>query len=278
MERTFELGQANAALRRQTEELQRTEAERQQLLQRLVMVQEDERKRISRELHDQVGQTLTALKVGLSAQGAANVSGADNLLNLNQLLDELVKQVHNLAWELRPALLDNFGAESALEQYVGEWSKQSGINSDFASRGFKRAERMSPHAETAFYPVVQEALTNVQRHAEATQVSVILERVGDEVRAVVEDNGKGFKSVTNGQIRRRKRAKAATTPDQPPRLGLIGMRERMELIGGTITIESTVGSKLPSTRARRSNSAGLEIMPYHDCEVATARGREYAVT
>jgi PAS domain S-box-containing protein len=237
VDRTLELGQANAALRKHAATMERAEAERQLLLQRLVMAQEDERKRISRELHDQMGQTLTALKIGLTTEPDDKKDSESRTKTLSTLLDDLVKQVHNLAWELRPAALDNFGLETALEQYIANWSEQAQIKADFVGRGFTRSRRLAPHIETAFYRVVQEALTNVQRHAKATTVSVMLERVGDEVLAIVEDNGKGMPSKT-------RRQKTAQTADETPtsnRLGIVGMRERMELIGGSLTVESRSG-------------------------------------
>lgn len=241
VERTLELGQLNTQLRRHAENLQQIESERQLLLQRLVVAQEEERKRISRELHDQMGQSLTALKVGLSNILNDNQEDfAERFQKLNHLIDDLTQQVHNLAWELRPAVLDNLGLETAVQQVVGNWAQQSGIAADFASRGFTHHQRLLPHIESAFYRVIQEALTNVQKHADATLVSVVIERVGNEVRAIVEDNGKGIAADGLNDIQTKSGAgdmPVATTQ----RLGLIGMRERMELIGGRLQIESEPG-------------------------------------
>ena len=214
-------------------ERKRAEVMRQQLLQRLVSAQEEERTRISRELHDQMGQSLTALLMVINSMTASgNASDAEEsssqarLGKLKTLVEELMDQAHLLAWELRPPALDNLGLRAALEQYLKEWSRSTGINAEFASRGLNNLEHLDKIVETTLYRVVQEALTNVHRHSGSEIVSVLLERMDGEVTVIVEDSGRGFDVE-------------AATAGSSERLGLVGMRERIELIGGSLTIEST---------------------------------------
>ena len=212
-------------------ERKRAEVTRQHLLQRVVDAQEEERQRISRELHDQMGQQLTALLMVLDSildAPKSKAAGADpRMQKLKSLLEELMDQAHHLAWELRPASLDNLGLRAALEQYLDDWAKSTGIKADFAARGLA-SERLDATLETTFYRVIQEALTNVQRHSGATMVSVLLERMDGDVSAIVEDNGRGFDAET-------------VASGDSNRLGLVGMRERMELVGGSLTIEASAG-------------------------------------
>ncbi|MBV9406155.1 MAG: PAS domain S-box protein [Abitibacteriaceae bacterium] len=224
-----------AALRAEAQQRQAAERAREQLLQRLVTAQEEERQRISRELHDQMGQQLTALLMGLNAlpepddPGARPPSQPQQLEVLRKLTTDLMEQMHHLAWELRPAALDTLGLGPALHQYVQEWRQQNKLEADFVSRGVANRERLSSALETTMYRVVQEALTNVVRHAQAQRVSVLLERNDSFLIAIVEDDGRGFQveTATDGRL-----APVAN------RLGLLGMQERIELLGGTLTIES----------------------------------------
>ncbi|MDQ3813924.1 MAG: PAS domain S-box protein, partial [Armatimonadota bacterium] len=237
-ERTVELERMNQEL--QAEVMQRKQAElaREQLLQRQVQMQEEERRRISRELHDQMGQQLTALLMGLDALphvddlGLRQPTHGKQLESLQKLAAGLMDQMHRLAWELRPAALDNLGLDPALRQHVQEWAQHSGIQADFVARGLPKSSRLPAEVETALYRVVQEALTNVQRHAEARRVSVLLERRDNSIVAIVEDDGRGFEVEQD---------EAGTPRPMPDRLGLLGMLERLELVGGTLTIESAPG-------------------------------------
>jgi signal transduction histidine kinase len=203
---------------------------RHQLLHRLVTVQEEERKRISRELHDQIGQNLTALLMGLKAL-PQSVDGvhSERLAHLQHLTQSMMEQVHRLAWELRPASLDNIGLEATLRQYIDDWTRASGIASEFILRGSQSHRRLSNVLETMIYRVVQEALTNVRRHANATKVDVIIKHGKSEVHAMIEDNGQGFDPGASETL-------PAPCAD---RLGLVGMRERVDLLGGTLSIESS---------------------------------------
>jgi signal transduction histidine kinase len=138
----------------------------------------------------------------------------------------MLDNLHRLAMNLRPASLDYLGLKPALEQYVETFGIQHGLNVQFETVGLE-GERLPATVETALYRVVQEALTNVARHAQATRVDVVLERRGDQFVVLIEDDGVGFD------------ARAAI---QSGRLGLVGIRERVRMLGGTLAIESTAGA------------------------------------
>jgi PAS domain S-box-containing protein len=213
--------------RRQAEEIRR------ELSHHRVAAQEEERRRISRELHDQMGQQLAALMIGLQTLGGDSYGRQktlDTLRQLQELTDQLSREVHTLAWGLRPPALDDLGLHAALSNYVEEWAERSRVPVDFLSAGFEGGRLPLDH-ETALYRIAQEALTNVSRHSGADRVSFILERRGDHVLAVVEDNGRGFDVET-----------LLRPSGEGRKLGLLGMRERAALLGGTINIESEPGA------------------------------------
>jgi two-component system CheB/CheR fusion protein len=197
------------------------------LLRRLVTAQEDQRRRISRDLHDQLGQQLTALRLALERHRdrCADAATAD-LERAQQLTREIDSAVDFLAWELRPTVLDDLGLAAALPRYVEEWSAHHGIPARFENGGHIEG-RLDPEIETTFYRVAQEALNNVAKHAQAASVDVILDQQDGELVLVVEDDGIGFDvaaaDVTNKGI------------------GLAGMRERAALAGATLQVESTPG-------------------------------------
>jgi two-component system, chemotaxis family, CheB/CheR fusion protein len=199
------------------------------LLHKLVTAQEDERARIARDLHDQLGQQLTALRLALErhrdshhARGQAD----EDLERALALTQEVDSQVDFLAWQLRPAVLDDLGLLAALPRFLNEWSEHYGIRTDFQTTGqFPR--RMSPDVETAFYRVTQEALNNVVKHAHATRVDVVLEGLSDAIRLVIEDDGVGFD--------------AAAADKSLTGVGLANMRERAVLIGAVLQIETSPG-------------------------------------
>ncbi len=213
------------------EEVQQKEALRAGLLKKVVLAQEEERRRIARELHDEMGQVLTSLLIGLKVTEGAVVSPEAKAVHgeLKATVTRLFDSMHNLALELRPALLDDLGLVPALANYVRKWPALSGVQIDFAATGMTGL-RLPREIETTLYRVVQEALTNVVRHAQAQRASVLLERRGNSVVAIVEDNGRGFDVAEF-------RSKEATRQ----RLGLYGLEERASLIGGQFTVESTVG-------------------------------------
>lgn len=200
----------------------------QSLARKLVEIQENERFHIARELHDEAGQVLSSLKIslGLLEQDPdCPPQVRQRLEALKSSADRVLEDLHRLAVDLRPIALDHLGLVAALEQYA------KNLNADRLAvqlkvRGFENT-RLAKDVETCLYRIVQEALTNVVRHAQAESVGILLERSAGRVKLFVEDDGVGFE------------------PDQTSsqdRLGLVGMRERAEMFGGTLTIESYPGS------------------------------------
>jgi len=152
------------------------------------------------------------------------------LHQLQDLTNQLAHVVHNLASSLRPTALDDLGLDTALSNQVEEWSERTGIRADLHCNGLIQ-QRLSPEIETTVYRVVQEALTNVLKHANAQNVSIIVEHRGNRVRAIVEDDGSGFD--VEAMIEK---------PLSERRLGLMGMKERASLVSGTLDIESRPGA------------------------------------
>jgi signal transduction histidine kinase len=218
----------NRELAQLSEELRQKEQIRAQLLEKAISAQEEERKRIARELHDETSQTLTSLVVGLKvleglqdpAQIRAQVS------ELRDLAASTLEAVHGLALELRPSVLDDLGLVAAVQRHVAAQARKHGLEVDFHTTGLDGA-RLAPETETAVYRIIQEALANVARHSRATTASVVLERRGETLVAIVEDNGRGFD------------VEALLGSEQS--LGLHGMRERSFLVGGKLTVESSPG-------------------------------------
>lgn len=195
----------------------------------LIEAQEAERRRISIELHDQVGQTLTAIKMNLHA--LRKTCSAPEILasieaNLN-VIDEAVDQVRGLSVDLRPLLLDDFGLVVAVRWYLDRQATNSRVAVEFVSLSLKDDDRFPAALETACFRIVQEGVTNILRHAGANRISVRLERTGDDLMLVITDNGIGFD---------REAVRAAGTAAAT--LGLTGMEERAQAVGGTLTIDS----------------------------------------
>lgn len=224
-----EIGDLAEAFNQMTEQLARTdelrkerEILRRQLLEKVIATQEDERRRIARELHDSTSQNLTSLLVGLRmmethcSQCAAQSKATD----LRQVASKTLEEVHDLSMRLRPRVLDDLGLAAALERLVSEWQARHKIPVDVA---IQLDDRLPGEVETAIYRIVQETLTNIARHANARSASILVERRGDAVLTIVEDDGIGFDADTN--------------PGEH-HLGLLGMRERAELLDGKLTIES----------------------------------------
>lgn len=219
----------------------RAEAERLDLLRRLAQAQEEERRRIARELHDQVGQTVTGLSLGLKGLERALEGGSprgelhQRLQWLQALAMEIGQDIHRAAADLRPAALDDLGLHKALLACASAWSERSGVAIDVQMVGDD--ERLPTEIETAIYRAVQEALTNVLKHAGARNVSIVLERKAGQLRVIVEDDGEGFdpEAVHAGRP-------ADGAGGFRRGLGLSGIRERLTLIGGTLTVESARGA------------------------------------
>jgi len=232
-ERTAELARANAALRVEIAEREAAGAKIRQLLGRLVNAQEEERRRLSRELHDTVGQHLAVLTMGLMALRAEPGSPpavTERLDDIEQATHRLEEDVDRLSYELRPLALDHMELVDALGQYADEWSAQCGVAVDLQVHGLP-VERLSAAVEATVYRVVQEAFTNVRKHAAASRVSLIAERRGAQLRVIVEDNGRGFDA-----------AAVSASADGQRRLGLLGMAERAALVTGTLEVESAPGN------------------------------------
>jgi two-component system, chemotaxis family, sensor kinase Cph1 len=216
------------------EEAQRralVEEELSNVLRSTVEDQEAERQRISRELHDSLGQTLTLLKFGLDEFSQALTGDEENrnrLTALKNLANEVGSQMNRLAWEIRPTALDDLGLETSIRQLVETWGER--LNIRFILRLAIKEQRLSPMIETTLYRVLQEAITNIARHADATRVAVILEAREKEVSMIVEDNGRGFPP---------NKSMASDSPSK--RLGLLGVRERLSLVSGTLEVESAPG-------------------------------------
>ncbi|HMF98645.1 MAG TPA: CheR family methyltransferase [Vicinamibacterales bacterium] len=198
------------------------------LLHRVVDAQEEERRRIAGDLHDHLGQQLTALRLALerhlTKSGAPSSNGdVDEALSLTR---QIGKDVDFLAWELRPAALDELGLVAALPRFITEWSLHVGVPAEFHLRGFESGQ-LAPGTELAFYRIAQEALNNVAKHAHASRVDVLLAANDGHVVLIVEDDGIGFDAAEAGQ--------------NGGGLGVVGMRERAGLVGASVQIESTVG-------------------------------------
>lgn len=228
-----EIGELAVAFNTMTEALAQAEIERQerdelrsQYVSGVITAQEDERKRIARELHDSTGQSLTSLLVGLR-----NLQDVDTVEHMPERIDELrhivsqtLDEVRQMAWQLRPAMLDDLGLISALQRYIDDYQQRFDIQVDFVAMDIDM--RLPMELETIIYRVIQEALTNVARHAQAKTVSVIIDHRSEDIRIIVEDDGVGFKA---DNIRDRKS------------LGLQGIRERVALFNGKLTIETETG-------------------------------------
>jgi signal transduction histidine kinase len=234
---TDEIGQLAACFNRMAEALQsyrvavqEKEAERLALIDRIVSIEEAERLRIARELHDEMGQALSSLLLTLRA--SARDDDCPNCLvhreHMATLIRDLIDQVRRLAWDMRPSLLDDYGLDSALQQYTHELSERAGIAIDYESSGLTPTHRLSGEIETCLYRIAQEALTNIIRHAQADQASVVLLRRPGEAILLIEDDGVGFDPTLAGDPGHR-------------RLGLVGMRERAALVGGDFVIQSAPG-------------------------------------
>lgn len=218
----------NRELATLSEQLRQKEQIRAQLLEKAITAQEDERKRIARELHDETSQLLTSLVVGLKVLEGLNDPAQirAQVAELRELAAGTLHSVHGLALELRPSVLDDLGLVAAVQRHVAAQARKHGLEVDFHTAGLD-GMRLPPGTETAVYRIIQEALANVVRHSRASGASLVLERRREALVAIVEDNGRGFE------------VDSLLAREQS--LGLHGMRERSFLVGGKLTIESSPG-------------------------------------
>jgi signal transduction histidine kinase len=199
---------------------------------RIMQAQENERKRIARELHDDTIQSLIALSRRLeglvTSEEQLSEGAARRIRDLWRQTDEMIHRVREFSQNLRPSVLDDLGLLPTLEELTSDMNRQAGIKAEFKVSGQKR--RLSSEAELTLFRIVQEALSNVRRHSQATQVTTTIELADSAVRMTVEDNGIGFRPP-----------KLTDDLRAEDGLGLIGMHERVRLLGGNLAIDSELG-------------------------------------
>lgn len=221
------------------------------LSRRILSTQEEERKRISRELHDVIAQMLTGINVrlaNLKKEATANTKGlGEKISRAQRLVVKSVDIVHRFARELRPAMLDHLGLIPALHSFMKSFSKETGIRVSLTA--FAELEKLSSTKRTALYRIAQEALNNVARHSQADRVTVSIRRFPNAVCMQIHDNGKSFDVERILYVGKSKR------------MGLLGMRERVEMFGGKFTIESapgqgtTIHAQIPFNKCARENTS-----------------------
>ena len=230
----------------------RLQEQLRRLNREILSAQEDERRKISRELHDVIAQTLTGINVRLAAlkkEAALNTKGLDRkIASTQRLVEQSVNIVHRFARELRPAVLDDLGLIPALHSFMKSFSARTGVHVHLTA--FAAVEQLDAARRTVLYRVAQEALNNVARHAQAARVDVSIQNLPDSICMKITDDGKSFRVDRVSHAKGRKR------------LGLLGMRERMEMIGGRLEIESSPGNgttviaHLPSGKSSRAGGGG----------------------
>ncbi len=225
------LRESEEHLRRLFHEARRMEERLRSLSNQILHVQEEERKRISRELHDEVGQALTAVSVTLatlkSDGPAASMCLGQKLADAQNLLRETMEAVHTFARELRPSMLDELGLLPALRSYLKGFTHRTGLPVEFRANAV--AEGLSSEQKTVLFRVAQESLTNVAKHAQASRVGVVIRKFGGGICMEVEDNGKSFRESSMNSAKSKKR------------LGLLGMQERVRLVRGKFTVKPQPG-------------------------------------
>jgi len=217
------------------QEVQTKEKARLSLIERTVQIQEDERKSISRELHDHFGQSLLALLLQVQAgckftPSKCQYAGLPGSLcyNIENTLRQIIEEVHRLAWGMRPSILDDYGLESALARHIEEVTKTARLEIDYQFLSPDGLKRLPIGVELSLFRIAQEATANIIKHAKASHASFVVLRQPHEVTMLIEDNGQGFDSEAA-----RKKCDSC--------LGLMGMQERVHLLGGSFVIESAPG-------------------------------------
>ena len=196
---------------------------RRLLLERVLQIQEDERRRIARELHDEAGQLMTSLLVGLRAMNDVRklADAKEHARRLREIASNAIGELSRLARGLHSTVLDDLGLNAALRRYADDFSQTNGIRVDLEF-GEAQFSSLTTNEQLNLYRIVQEALTNVARHAQATRVTVRFHRSETELHITIRDNGRGFAS------------NAAENPSQ--HLGIEGMRQRAAILGGTLNV------------------------------------------
>ncbi|MBK6770235.1 MAG: sensor histidine kinase [Ardenticatenales bacterium] len=220
----YRVARRSAALELTNERLRASRTELRRLSRELLEIAERERKRLSREVHDQIGQALTGLKMDLTTTRRrlerSDVEGAQaSLSSAIELVDDTVRMARRIALDLRPSLLDDFGLAAAVEWQLEDFGQRSGIRHQLATDVDESA--ISPAVATAAYRILNEALTNIARHAAASAVDVRLATDGSHLTLVVRDDGRGITSEEQSG---------------PHALGLLGIRERARQLGGRVTV------------------------------------------
>lgn len=270
-QRTLDLAASNRTLKKEIarrhaveETLRRSEQQSRRLLEQsrglqeqlrllsrqVLSAQEEERKRISRELHDVIAQMLTGINVRLATlktEAAVNTSNlAKSISGTQRLVEKSVDVVHRFARELRPAMLDDLGLIPTLHSFMKRFTKETGIRVSLTA--FAGIEELSIAKRTVLFRVAQEALANVARHARAGRVEASIRRLPHAVRMQISDDGKSFKAERVWRSRKNQH------------LGLLGMRERVEMVGGSFSVESspgqgtTITARIPFRRGARESA------------------------
>ncbi len=259
---TLYAGRLEDRIRRQRVKDAQNARDLQHLSAKLVTAQEEERRTIARELHDEVGQVLTAIKVELAvAQHAVDAAGGNAHLldDARSIADGALTTVRDLSHLLHPALLDDLGLPSAIEWYLRGFGKRHGIRVEVLQDGME--ERLAAETEAAAYRIVQEALTNIAKHARASVCRVYLQRLPNTVLVTIEDDGVGFDPAESGRTGQRRG------------LGLIGIRERVAQLRGTLRIESAPGKgvRLTVELPARARMHADDADPHHQGDAALVR-------
>ena len=222
--------QSNARQEKLVGALKDKEELRSVFLNKIMRVQEEERKRISRELHDETSQSLTSIIVGLRvlAEQVKNPGERDKVLLMRDLASTTLDAVHNMAIELRPVLLDDLGLVAAAQKYIANYSKQYNIVMHVEFNNLSR-ERFATEVEITLYRIIQEALTNIVKHAKASEVWVSLHKTQTKLMLIINDNGVGF----NIELFKSTHSRVS--------LGIYGMGERVALVEGIFDIKSAIG-------------------------------------
>jgi two-component system sensor histidine kinase UhpB len=196
----------------------------------IINAQEQERKRIARELHDETSQVLTSLLISLAIleESITTQEARDRIAETRKLAHQTLRAIRNLSIDLRPSALDDLGLLPALRWYIKEYQQKCSIEVDFVAQGFK--QRLPTEVETALYRIVQESLTNTARHANAKKAHVTMRESAEAVYGVITDDGIGFDTGT-----------LLKTPDHERGLGLAGMHERAVLLDGSLDVHSSPG-------------------------------------